>query len=147
MAISEQTSELHDAGWTDSDIDLALDIFSTPIEHKEPIILTKTTEKCVCGKIVNISKLESINTGVVMALNDVCKGCKQGEEIDKNYARIVCRKCKRVLARITPAKDKTGFTFKAGKNYHVIECGRCTPGVERCYIIEKVLWDKKHNKK
>ena len=147
MATNEQTSTLRDAGWTDSDIDLALNIFSTPLEKKDPVVVTNTTEKCICGKIVSIDKLESVNTGVVMALNDVCKGCKQGEEIDKNYARIVCRKCKRVLARIKPVQDKTGFTFKAGKSYHVVECGRCTPGVEKCYIIEKVLWDRKYNKK
>ena len=100
-------------------------------------------ETSACGKKVPIASLEEINTGVFRIIGDVCKGCQSGKQLDKEYARVVCCRCKRVITRIKPARDKTGFTFVAGKTYHLSECGLCNPDIQRCPIIEKVMWDRK----
>lgn len=107
-------------------------------------LITEPKETCACGKHVHITALEELDTGVFKTLNDICKNCPDGRKIDRELARVVCAQCKRVITRIKPAVDKTGFEFKAGKTYHVSECSMCNQEIQRCPIIEKVLWDKKH---
>lgn len=117
---------------------------SMPPVDPQPIIDTPM-EKCVCGKMVPVASLESLDTGVFKTLNDVCIGCPDGKKIDKELARVVCARCKRILIRLKPATDATGFKFEAGRTYHVSECSLCNPNIQRCPIIEKVLWNKSHN--
>lgn len=117
---------------------------SMPPVVPQPIIETPK-EKCACGKMVHVNSLEALDTGVFKTLNDVCVGCKDGKKIDKELARVVCARCKRVIIRLKPAKDVTGFTFEAGRTYHVSECSLCNPSIQRCPIIEKVLWNKRRH--
>lgn len=103
-------------------------------------------QTCVCGKQIHIMNLESLNTGVFVTANDVCKNCKEGHQVDQKFARIVCAKCKKVFCRIRPGTDKTGFTFVAGRSYHVQDCPQCRMHSDKksFKIIEKALWDRTH---
>lgn len=112
-------------------------------------IIPKETQTCACGKQVEIEKLASLNTGVFVTLGDVCKGCKEAEEMDRKNARIVCVKCKRVLMHIPPVVDKTGFRFEANKTYHLNGCPQCEPTLDAesrqaHTIIEKAMWNRMH---
>lgn len=118
---------------------------SLPPPEKQPII-EDLRETCACGKRVHIADLEELNTGVFKTYNDICKNCPTGHKLDKELARVVCASCKRVICRIKPAKDKTGFKFIAGRTYHLATCALCAPGKERYPIIEKVLWDRANKK-
>lgn len=104
-------------------------------------------ETCACGKKVPVTKLMQLNTGVIIMPNDVCKGCKEGMKLDKEMARVVCIKCKRVIGRIKPTVDKQGFEFKAGKTYHMESCGHCDPDRGKYMIIEKHLHSRKLGRK
>lgn len=117
---------------------------------KEDIYITTDLScTCQCGKTKKLEDLEDLNTGVFICKNDICKGCKEGKEIDKKLARVVCAKCKRVTIRIKPAEDKTGFRFIAGKTYHQNGCAFCdkTSGEHRYTIIEKAMWNRTHGVK
>lgn len=122
-----------------------------PEPKKEEPVIEKPETTCVCGKRVFESPevLHKLNTGIFTTLNDVCKGCAEGEKIDKETARIVCSRCKRVMLRITPSIDPVNkFEFKAGHTYHLDSCALCNPGPageEKEYkIIEALIWNKKH---
>jgi len=115
-----------------------------PPEKQE--ILTDTRETCACGKKVHVADLEELDTGVFKTYNDVCKNCPEGKKLDKETARVVCAMCKRVICRIKPVKDKTGFTFYPNKTYHLASCALCAPGKIKYPIVEKVLWDRKNKK-
>lgn len=113
---------------------------SLPPLQKQPIV-NDLTETCACGKQVSVTALEELDTGVFKTLNDVCKDCPTGKKLDKEMARLVCAGCKRVITRIKPATDKTGFKFLPGKTYHLSNCAFCNPGLGKYQIVEKVLWD------
>ena len=134
-------------GWSEEKIRQAIRTLAElpPPAQEEPKILSPE-EVCACGKKVPLIDLEEMNTGVFKSVGDICKGCKDGHRLDQLHAKIVCARCKRVIGRVKPATDKTGFTFRAGKTYHLAQCGLCEPGIERCPIIEKILWDRNHKK-
>lgn len=98
---------------------------------------------CACGNKVKLTNLTVIDTGVFKAINTVCKGCRKGAIEDKKLARFVCAKCRTVVGRVRPSKDKTGFALEAGKTYHISGCDNCCPGTEEFKLLEKVLWDRK----
>jgi len=110
-------------------------------------IIVNQTTKCSCGRIVKLTDLDVINTGVMFALNNVCKGCKEGARSSADKARLVCVKCKSVIGLLKPGKDKTGFEIKAGKCYHVAGCDQCCPGETSFPLVEKKIWNLKHNVK
>lgn len=121
-----------------------------PVNNKPgglSVTLTPPTVKCVCGKMIpDITGLDSLNTGVILAVSDVCKNCKEGHKYDASKARLVCVKCKRVVMHINPCRDKIdGFEFKAGKSYHLEGCPQCTGKDGEYKIIEKFLYKKKLN--
>lgn len=102
---------------------------------------------CVCGKTIKlIDSLETLNTGVVLTANNVCKGCREGKRYDLAHARIVCAKCKRVVQRIKPFKDPIDkFEYKAGRSYHTDGCPQCTGQDGTFKVIEKFLYRRKNN--
>lgn len=118
-----------------------------PPPKNQPLELPRK-QQCLCGKEVDITVLEQLNTGVFITCNNVCKGCKEGHDADKRFARFVCAKCKRVLMRARPGTDKTGFRLEAGKTYHLAKCPGCTPLLEKTDkgfpLIEKVVWNRSH---
>lgn len=121
-----------------------------PAPKEKPVVEEDPTETCICGKKVLASPdvLHSLNTGVFNILNDVCKGCEAGEKLDRENARIVCMRCKRVMLRMTPHVDPvTKFEFKAGKTYHLEGCALCDPDPngKEYKIVEVLMWKHKHN--
>ena len=98
---------------------------------------------CACGNKVRLTDLTVINTGVFQAINTVCMGCVKGAIEDSKLARLVCSKCRTVIGRVKPSKDKTGFRLEAGKSYHLSGCDACCPGETEFKLLEKVLWDRK----
>lgn len=134
-------------GWTEEKINQAISVLASlpPPAQQNPKIF-EPEEVCACGKKVPIFKLEEIDTGVFKTIGDVCKGCKEGHQLDKMHAKLICATCKRIIGRLEPAVDKTGFRFKAGKTYHLANCGFCDPNNKKFPIIEKVIWDRTHKK-
>lgn len=105
-------------------------------------LITDPQETCLCGKKVPITSLEDLNTGVILTISNVCKDCRSGKKLDRETARIICVRCKRVVARISPGKDKTGFSFEKNKSYHLTKCAFCEPGLTESPIIEKHVYDE-----
>ena len=127
----------------------AAKIFTKLPPPKKKLETKITKESCVCGKMVDITDLEALNTGLFLTHSDVCKGCKEGHQVDQHSARVVCVKCKRVLMHIKPGVDKTGFRIVAGKSYHVPKCPQCMSVFREKYdpkipLIEKVVWNRAH---
>lgn len=115
---------------------------------------TDTMEICVCGKSVRLSdgKLRMVDTGLFRTVNNVCKGCSRGDEIDRTHARLVCARCHKVLAHPEPMEDpKTHFRMEAGRCYHTDGCALCSPAAnweEAEYpVIEAILWMRRKSNK
>ena len=106
--------------------------------------ITKT--RCACGKVKPTAQMQVFNTGVVHAVDNICRGC---EHLDKGLARIVCVRCRVVVARVSPHKDPIGFRFDAGRTYHTESCPVCDPSVEnnRTLIIEQFLYHRERGRK
>jgi hypothetical protein len=103
-----------------------------------------TIGKCACQKMVPLSNFRVYNTGLINAVDNVCPGCRHGLE---KYAIIVCARCRAVVARIEPHKDKTGFVFEPGRSYHLDCCAICEPQVvversEPTFILEMLTFMK-----
>lgn len=142
------------------EIDELMDKFKDVLKQLPPVKIDKEKldlnipyETCVCGKqvLASAKNLEELDTGVFKTLNDVCRGCEAGKKIDRENARIVCGRCKRIICRMEPHKDPvSGFVYKAGKTYHLESCALCNPdpdGKQVPYkIIEVTLWNKMRNK-
>lgn len=98
---------------------------------------------CACNKRVPITMLGVLNSGVISYVNNVCPGCPSQKPKDiAKLATLVCVTCKRVVARMEPLVDKTGFAFKANSIYHIDGCPVCRPGLPQSPIIEKLLHDR-----
>ncbi len=97
---------------------------------------------CACGKDKKLEAMPVIkSTGVVERVVDkVCPECR------KDYAkmgRIVCCGCREVVALVEPHKEKTGFVFRPGGFYHVLNCPKCVGRMfEKSDIVEKILFYK-----
>lgn len=113
----------------------------TPKPYVPPQYDDRMTQ-CVCGEWKMNSEMEEVDTGVVRALSNVCRDCHAGIAHDREMARIVCTTCRRVVARLSPDKDSTGFKFEANRSYHILECAVCNPGLSESQILEKVLHDR-----
>lgn len=105
---------------------------------------------CLCGKKVLMSPdgMEVVDTGLFKAINHVCKGCRKGREIDRTHARLVCARCRRVLAHPEPMRDpRNGFSMEAGRCYHTDGCAICRPpeggGQGQYPIIEALVYMKR----
>lgn len=98
--------------------------------------------QCICGQWKPNAELEEVDSGIVMALSNVCRSCVEGRKLDRETARIVCVGCRRVVARVAPCKDTTGFRFEANRCYHIQSCPVCNSDVKESHILEKVLHDR-----
>lgn len=93
--------------------------------------------KCACGKWQKAVEMPIRFTGVLNIVDNVCPQCA-GQ--DKGMARIVCARCKQVVARMKPHRDQHGFTYREGVYYHVEECPGCVPETRQSMIVEKILF-------
>jgi hypothetical protein len=93
---------------------------------------------CACDKLVSVVEMRPIYTGVINALDNVCAGCLSHA---KGLSALVCRRCRKVVARVAPHKDKLGFQFVANRYYHITHCPACRVEGEEAdsTIVEQYL--------
>lgn len=106
----------------------------------KPVLDEVNFTECACGKIKPVVELTKRSSGVVTFVDNVCAGCEMHSQ---GLATIICVKCRRVLGRVKPLKDKLGFEFKAGRVYHVEYCPKCVPGTKKAVLIEMILFYRK----
>lgn len=147
MKAEQSTLEENKFNLTGEDIDAMLKAMASLPPVKKVTPKMEFTETCACGKSVPVTNLMQLNTGVIVMPNNICKGCKEGQKLDKETARVVCLKCKRVICRVKPVKDKQGFEFKAGKTYHMESCGFCNPDKQNHMLVEKYIHSRNIGRK
>lgn len=84
-----------------------------------------------CGKKVDGSHLMTFETsllkGNAKAFGFLCEEC-QREFNKEKLPVIVCLKCHEIITFAKPNKDKkSGFEFKRGNAYHMVDCPSCNP--------------------
>ena len=95
-----------------------------------------------CQKIISVSECRRLNTGVVQALDVVCKDCRK--EVS-GTCPLICIRCKRVVSRMEPGRDKkTGFVFQKNRPYHLDGCPFCEDKLDKSIIIEKLMYEKEN---
>jgi len=62
----------------------------------------------------------------------------------RDTARIVCSRCKRVVARQTPKVLDCGFYIRPRSVLHIDRCNRCSPGVLVSKIVEVDEYMRRH---
>ena len=96
--------------------------------------------RCACGaKCIPLSDINYHQTGIITASDTECKECLP---FHKDFALIVCLKCKAVVAKMAPTKFPGGFELKENGCYHVSACPTCHPGIKVSHLIEKYLYDR-----
>jgi hypothetical protein len=94
---------------------------------------------CACGKKkIHISEVKRLRTSTGFVLDYICDEC---ERMVPNHSRIVCLRCRKVVSRMPPHKDPSGFVFEARKFYHVDACPDCQPGLTSSNLLEKQQFD------
>lgn len=109
-----------------------------------PIILPECDSKymqCLCGNMKLKTDMPIRSTGIVSFRDTLCPGCVKPKE-SRNWATLVCYKCRTVLGKIEPMKDKDGFVFERGKCYHTSRCPACCADILQTEITERVLWQR-----
>lgn len=116
-----------------------------------PIINPKTPDpltgappgqvRCACGKkFIPMSDINYHQTSLVMSASDTeCRECLPAH---KNFALIVCLKCRAVVAKMAPTQFPGGFRMAANWCYHVAQCPTCCPGIKTSSVLEKYVYDK-----
>lgn len=107
--------------------------------------LSQYTE-CMCGKNVTINDLETLDTGVLRIISNVCRNCRHAKLEDRSLARVVCCCCKQVCARMAPHTTPSGFRYVKNVTYHVDRCAKCHPDLKESMIIEEQIYNRKAKK-
>lgn len=112
-------------------------------EEYLPPLLNPNQGQCVhCKCFLPLKDMPILNSGVVMAQEPLCKECKK---IFSDQARIICITCHVVILWVDPHKEKSGFEFVKNKAYHVKNCPKCKPGLERTQVLEKIIYFEENN--
>jgi hypothetical protein len=97
---------------------------------------------CVCGKYMPVAECEVEFSGYV---NYCVALCEEHRKDLREYARIVCPRCKMLVLLVKPQKNKHGFEFKKGGVYHVERCRFCAPEVNCAAVVEmKVFYNARN---
>jgi hypothetical protein len=96
----------------------------------------------LCEKIISVSECKRLNTGIVHAIDAMCKACRV--EV-KGTCPLVCIRCERVVSRMEPGRDsKTGFVFTKNRPYHLDGCPFCEDNLDKSIILEKLMYEKEN---
>jgi len=95
--------------------------------------------QCLCEKFKLRSEMPLRSTGLVNFRDTVCAGCHRE---NKDWATVVCHRCKTVVGKVEPMRDKDGFVFARKRCYHTARCPVCCPDITQTEIVERVLWRK-----
>jgi hypothetical protein len=107
------------------------------------------SEECACKKMKSLKEFTVLHTGVIPILNNVCRGCKEGEDLDRKMCRLVCVSCRKVVMRGEPFQEKDGFKFEPNKTYHVEHCPVClgrTDKDQQSLILERAVFLNRNKK-
>lgn len=74
-------------------------------------------------------------------IDQVCPECSKTY---RETAKIVCRRCKRVIARQKPKVLDCGFYIQPRAVLHVDKCNNCSPGLLVCTVSEVAEYMKRH---
>lgn len=98
---------------------------------------------CACGKkFIPVSEIKFHNTKFMKGVTDsLCDECLP---MVKNFAIVVCIKCRSVVARMAPTHFRTGFVVRAGEYYHTNACPNCVKDVKSTILIEKYFYEKEN---
>jgi hypothetical protein len=98
---------------------------------------------CACGKkFIALSAIKFHNTKLIQGVTDsICDDCERNV---KNFAIVVCIKCKSVVARMQPNVFRTGFVVRAGEYYHTNACPNCVKNLNSSILIEKYFYEKEN---
>ena len=113
---------------------LALPRVKTPYISPE---VDPTKVPCICGKYMPVSDCTVAWSGYT---NYVVALCPDHLRDLAEYARVVCPRCRMLVALLKPHKEKTGFVVERGKVYHVEKCRFCDPESEKSGIVEKIVF-------
>jgi len=120
-----------------------------------------------CGKLIDVQETTAITSphtykfGSNTIVDTTCSDCRKNV---KDYSYVVCPHTQRVVARMEPHTDPTGFVFEKNKIYHVdtspnyekennpeFKIENKDDGSEQivlsAVIIEKMLYDKTNKNK
>lgn len=116
-----------------------------PVVKPEPKIIDTSYQPCAaCQKQTYIGDFKIFDSGVVKnAISPLCSGC---QSTFGDYGKLVCCGCNTVIGWMEPQKDVDGFEFKKFKSYHIRSCPKCSPGLDKAEIIEKILYLRQLNK-
>jgi hypothetical protein len=62
--------------------------------------------------------------------------CPECIKTYRDTAKIVCRKCRKVIARQKPKVLDCGFYIQPRSILHVDKCNNCSPGLLVCKVVE-----------
>lgn len=83
-------------------------------------------------------------------VGDVDQICPECFVTYKDCAKIACRKCKEVVARINPGKIPSGFVIRPGDHLHTDKCGIChtdlTDKVWSSTVEEISEWERRNGR-
>lgn len=103
--------------------------------HKNPV-----KPKILCDFTgVEIEGPRKINTGVAEVLEYISD---EALEPVKDYAKVACLKCAKVIAYLKPGTDSDGFTLKKGVVYHITRCPGCDPDYFLGRTVETPMVEK-----
>lgn len=122
---------------------LAETVIANKKKSESEVKLYGPMDNCACGKKVPVTTFPMMHSGVVQFPNNICPGCKEAEKLDRETARIICVRCRKVVARLKPVKEKNGFIYQAGRTYHSDACPECKPNLTESQIVEKVIYMRK----
>ena len=101
--------------------------------------------KCLCGiKRTVLDFAQRVTPSGVSYRESVCIHCPRNTVLKQwsKLAVVVCVGCRKELIRLSPRKEKSGFEFKAGHTYHVLNCPLCKPGLDRSPFVEQTLYER-----
>lgn len=116
-----------------------------PAPTTKPVLPDIFKRRCYCGLERNPTEFaqRKSDAGVFFREN-VCKTCPSRKSQWDRLAIIVCVKCREEILRQVPYTDKTGFSFEAGKVYHVLECPACNKALDKSPIVEQTIWYRRY---
>lgn len=103
------------------------------------------TTKCLCGIARTALDFPRYKTSAgVEYVSSVCAHCPTKTVKDQwsKLAIVVCVGCKKELIRMVPRREKSGFEFRSGQHYHVMNCPVCKPGLDRSPFVEQTLFER-----
>jgi len=77
-------------------------------------------------------------------IGEIDQVCPECIHTYRDTAKIVCKKCKRVIARQKPKVLDCGFYVRPRSVLHVDKCNNCSPGLLVCTVLEVDEYMKRH---